>query len=113
MERKIALVKAIGFGLAFVYSLLPLVAGNLYVTLAPFAPVIVAIYVLLVIVCFWLQAHEKQLDHSLLWSSGIFLGATVLAYFWPTALGYTIYLGMTAIAYGIPTYSGFKRLAKI
>lgn len=112
MVRQIAFVKFGIFGLMWVYSLLPLVAPGFYVSLAPFASVIVALYVMVVLTSFWLLYHQNRLDYSLLVSLGCFIVATILAFIWPTAIGYVIYFILTSFAYLIPAVAGLRTLAK-
>lgn len=112
MKRQMAVIKFVGFGLVWVYSLLPLIAPQIYLTFTPFAPVIIASYVLLAIICFWLQAHNQDFDTSVFVSGVIFLLATVLAFVWPSALGYTLYFILTSLAYVIPTISGLNTFVK-
>ncbi|MGL4623326.1 MAG: hypothetical protein ACRCWD_00350 [Culicoidibacterales bacterium] len=112
MVRQIAFVKFSVFGVMWMYSLLPLVAPAIYVSLAPFASVVVGLYVLVVITSFWLLYHQHQTDYSLLLSGGIFAMATILAFIWPTALGYAGYFILTSFAYFIPALAGLRTIAK-
>lgn len=112
MVRQIAFIKFGVFGSMWVYSVLPLLVPSLYVSLAPFASVIVALYVLVVMTSFWLLYHQHRVDYTLLISGGLFTLATILAFVWPTALGYGIYFILTSFAYLIPAIAGIRTIVK-
>ncbi|MGL6247933.1 MAG: hypothetical protein ACRC3A_02455 [Culicoidibacterales bacterium] len=112
MKREIATIKLIGFGILFVYSIIPLIAPAFYAEMSTFAAVAAGVYVILCVLCGWLGFVNHSRDYSLVFSAVIFTFATTLALFWPTALGYLIYFGLIILAYLIPTISGFRTLAK-
>ncbi|MGL4973022.1 MAG: hypothetical protein ACRC6H_07745 [Culicoidibacterales bacterium] len=112
MQREIASIKLIGFGLLFAYATMPLIAPAFYAKLASFAAVAAGSYVILSVLCWWLSLVNHRRDHSIIFSVVIFSFGTTLALFWPTALGYLIYFGLIAVAYLIPTLSGIRTLTK-
>lgn len=112
MQRKIALVKWSGFGLLWLYSLCPLIAPSIFVMFAPFAQVIVGVYVLLTLTCLATMIHYHTLDRSLVVSIAIFAFATIFASLWPTAIGYVIYFICVSIAYAVPTFYGWHTFNK-